>query len=291
MVSIVISTMNSALLLPQCLDSITRQTWSAIETIVVDGFSTDNTIEVARRYGAKVFCYGPRQSEPYQRFFGTPYQWNYGAKLATGNYLYLVDSDMRLAPRVVEDCVNLAQRQRYDAVIVPEVSYGEGFWAECKSLQRSFFLGDSSIESPRFIRMGVWRLLNGVDSSLRGYLDWDLTDRLKEREFKIGRTRSVVYHYEGRLQLLRLIRKKYIHGRATSLYFSKHRKTLLTAENFSRFSIIRPAYIDNFRKLLANPKLAVGFLVMIISEYIAATFGAIKGITANRHNVEIQSEP
>lgn len=291
LVSIVIPTMNSASVLPECLDSIRRQTWRNIECIIIDGFSTDKTVEVAKSRDVKVFRYGPRQSAPFQRVFGAPYQWNHGAKQACGDYLYLVDSDMRLSPKVVEDCVNSVERHGCDAVIIPEVSYGEGFWAECKSLQRSLFIGDTSIESPRFVKMIVWKLLNGLDPSIQGYLDWDLTDRLREMGFKIGRIESVVHHYEGRLQLLRLMRKKYFHGKMTGAYFAKQRGKVFTKENFSRFTFIRPSYIKNARRLFANPKLGLGFLVMIFSEYIAATFGAIKGITTKRHNAEIQTEP
>lgn len=286
LVSIVIPTMNSASLLPECLDSIKHQTWRSIETIIVDGFSTDETVKVTERYGTKVFSYGPRQSAPFQKVFGAPFQWNYGANHVKGSYIYLVDSDMRLSPSVVEDCVNLVEGQGYDAVIIPEISYGEGLWAECKSLQRSFFIGDNSMESPRFLKVSVWKLLNGLDPKMGGYLDWDLSNRLRERKFKIGRINSAVYHYEGRLRLAKLMRKKYIHGKMTSAYFAKQKGKLFTSETLSRFSLIRRSYIKNFRGLLANPQVGLGLIVMILSEYVAAIIGVISGIGSNHREPE-----
>ncbi len=278
MVSIVIPTMNSATVLPECLDSIRRQTWKNTETVIVDAFSTDRTVQVAEKYGARVVRYGPKQDAPFQRLFGAPFQWNRGAGIAEGDYLYLLGSDIRLSPKVIEDCVNLAEGEGYDALIIPEVSYGEGFWAKCKSLQRSFFLGDSSMESPMFIKMKAWKLLNGLNPKVEGYMDWDLTNRLVERRFRIGRVKSWAYHYEGRLQLLRLLRKKYIYGRATSQYFIEYSKRLLTAENFSRFGLVRPSYVRNIRNIFSNPKVGAGFMAMILSEYVAAAFGLVMGM-------------
>lgn len=290
LVSIVIPTMNSASVVFDCLDSIRRQTWKNIETLVVDAFSTDRTVQVAEKYGAKVVRYGPRQDSPFQRLFGAPYQWNRGAVLAQGDYLYMLSSDIRLSPTVIEDCVNLAEEQKYDALVIPEVSYGEGFWTKCKSLQRSFFVGDKSMESPMFIKMKAWNLLNGLDPTVEGYMDWDLTNRLLERRLRIGRVRGWAYHYEGKLQLSKLLRKKYVYGRATNLYFTKHSRRFLTKEIFSRFSLLRPSYVRNLPKVLANPKLGAGFLVMTLSEYMSAAFGALSAIADKSDDVEIRGE-
>jgi GT2 family glycosyltransferase len=234
-------------------------------------------LEVAKKYGALTLEYGPEQNGPFQMTFGGPYQWNYGGAIAKGEYLYLLASDIRLSPHVIEECVNLAEKGPYDALIVPELSYGEGYWAECKRLQRSFFVGDPSMESPMFIRTSVWRELHGFDPTVGGYVDWDLTNRIVENHRRIGRIKSWAYHYEGNLQLPRLLRKKYIYGKATSRYLSKHNRRTLNVENLSRFGLLRPSYLKNVGKIVEDPKLGTGFVVMTISEYLAAAFGAIRG--------------
>lgn len=270
--------MNSASVLQGCLEAVRNQTWRNIETIVVDGYSKDSTVSIAEKNGAIAVRYGPEQDAPLQKLFGAPYQWNYGVNIAKGEYIYLLSSDIRLSPRVIEECVRLSEEGPYDAMIIPEMSYGEGYWAQCKRLQRSFFVGDSSIESPMFFRMAAWKELNGFDPKTQGFVDWDLTNRLLESQRKIGRIMSWAYHYEGRLQLPRLLRKKYMYGKATGLYFSKHSKRALTAENFSRFSLLRPSYVRNMEKILENPKLGAGFVIMTASEYVAAAFGAFRGL-------------
>ena len=47
-VSIIIPTRNSARFLQNLLESINRQTYAPIETILVDGNSTDGTLELAK---------------------------------------------------------------------------------------------------------------------------------------------------------------------------------------------------------------------------------------------------
>ncbi len=279
LVSILIPTMNSANMLDGCLDSVRKQTWRNLETIVIDGHSKDRTLEVARKYGALTLEYGPEQDRPFQTTFGGPYQWNYGGAIAKGEYLYLLASDIRLSSSVIEECVKAAEGEHYDALIIPEVSYGEGYWAECKRLQRSLFVGDLSMESPMFIRTDVWRELNGFDPSVGGYVDWDLKNRLVEIHRRIGRIESWAYHYEGRLQLPRLLRKKYVYGKATGHYLSKHNRRTLRVENLSRFGLLRPSYLRNVRRIVQDPKLGTGFVLMTISEYLAAAFGAVRGLT------------
>lgn len=274
LVSVIIPTMNSGRMLVDCLGALERQTWREIETIVVDGHSSDNTIEIAKKYGALTVVYGPEQQIPLQRVFGAPYQWNHGASLARGSYLYLLASDLRLSQPVIENCMTLAERDSFDALIIPEVSYGEGFWSECKRLQRSFFVGDQSIESPMFIRRSVWSRLGGFDPEVGGFVDWDLTNRLIENGYRIGRIQSWAFHYEGRLQLPKLLRKKYMYGKATTRYISKHRKTALTSNNLSRFGLLRPSYVRNFGRIVRNPKVGAGFAIMTASEYFAAALGA-----------------
>ena len=48
--SIITITYNAARLLPKTLDSVLRQTYPAVEHIIVDGASTDETMDIVGRY-------------------------------------------------------------------------------------------------------------------------------------------------------------------------------------------------------------------------------------------------
>ncbi|HEU4340203.1 MAG TPA: glycosyltransferase family 2 protein, partial [Candidatus Binatia bacterium] len=85
-VSVIIPTFNNALLLPETLDGIRRQSFRDFEVIVVDDGSTDNTAEVVKRYDpAIIYCYQDNRGPAAAR--------NKGVNLATGDYIAFCDHD------------------------------------------------------------------------------------------------------------------------------------------------------------------------------------------------------
>lgn len=273
LVSVIIPTLNSENIIGECLESIKKQTYPKIEIIVVDGNSRDNTVNIARKYGATVFTYGPIQSKAFEKVFGAPYQRNYGVSKALGKYVYYVDSDMRLNSKVIEECVDKVEKEGVDAVIVPEFSYGEGFWAKCRVLEKACYYKDDLVDAARFIRKEVWDKLGGLDTSLGGGDDWDFQWRLNEGGFKTSRSKSYIKHYEGTLSLGKQLKKKFVYGKTVDKYFIKHRRQPIIL--FKQFSLFRPAYFRNWKTLFKNPVYAVGMLFMKSMEYIAAFSGLV----------------
>lgn len=76
---------NEAALLPQCLDSIRDL---VDEIVIVDTGSTDNTIEIAKRYGAKIV------ESPWQKDFSL--HRNESIENASGNWVLVIDPDEKL---------------------------------------------------------------------------------------------------------------------------------------------------------------------------------------------------
>ena len=62
------------------------------EIVVVDGFSTDRTVEIARRYTDKIFS---RQWDGYRS------QKSFGLEQTSNNWALLIDSDERLSPELI----------------------------------------------------------------------------------------------------------------------------------------------------------------------------------------------
>lgn len=85
--SIVIATYNSGRTLKQALDSIRYQTYKDIETIIVDGLSKDNTIEIIKEYSDVVTKYISEADTGIYNAF------NKGINLATGDYICFLGSD------------------------------------------------------------------------------------------------------------------------------------------------------------------------------------------------------
>ncbi len=64
LVSIVIPTKNSGKLLEKCLISLINQTYKKLEIIIVDGYSTDNTLDIAGRYNTRIVMNKKILAEP-----------------------------------------------------------------------------------------------------------------------------------------------------------------------------------------------------------------------------------
>jgi glycosyltransferase involved in cell wall biosynthesis len=268
-VSTIITTKNSARTLGPCLASIARQTYPAIELILVDNHSTDSTRSIAADYGASILTIGPERSA----------QRNYGAGRATGEYLLFIDSDMVLEAAVVEECV-AASRDGAEAVVIPESSFGEGFWARCKRLERRCYAGDDDIEAARFYTRSLFSSLGGFDEQLSGPEDWDLHMRARGLHASLARTNAVIHHDEGDLRLSRLLAKKYRYGKSFPAYRKKHRGLANR-----QLRVIRPAFVRNRAVLIDEPFVLAGILLMKSLEFAAGAAGALSVVAARRRPV------
>ena len=261
LVSVIVPTKNSSHTIDECLQSIKDQTYSNIEIMVIDNYSRDKTKEIAGKYG-RVLLKGPERSA----------QRNFGARRARGEYVFFVDSDMELTPRVVEECLGEIRLHAPGAVIVPEISVGVGFWARCKALEKRCYIGDDTIEAARFFKKEVFWKVGEYDEDLIAAEDWDLSQRIKKAGFAIGRISALVKHQEGRLGLTKTVKKKFGYGVTIGRYIKKHKK-----ESKRQLILIRPAFLRNYTRLLKNPITTVGLIVMKTCEFIAGTAGFAVG--------------
>jgi glycosyltransferase involved in cell wall biosynthesis len=268
----VVPTLNSGLLVDACLRSVANQTYPLVELIVVDGFSSDDTVGRAQAYTEKVFAYGPSQA--HGRVFGAPLQRNFGVSRATGDFVYYVDVDMILPPNLLEDCVTRLDATGADALIIPERSFGIGFWAEVKAIERASYIGNDLVEAPRLVRREVWLALGGIDTEIGGGGDdWDLHIRLRDRGFTIARVDTCVLHNEGRLTLRRLASKRYMYGRSVTSFLKRHG----LVRSVRHFSPFRKGLLSS-AVLASGPRRALGLLAMRTVEYAAGGFGMVVGV-------------
>lgn len=267
LVSIIIPTLNSSAMLTNCLRSIKNQTYKNIETIIVDSKSTDTTLDIARKFNAIIYKYVPKVQ---RGKFDAPHKRNFGVKKAKGEYVYYLDADMELTKHVINDAVSLCEKG-FDAVIIPEDSFGKGVWAKAKNLERRCYWGDDSIEAPRFFKRSVWESVGGLDESLGGGGDdWDLYQKVLEKGYKVNRIRSIVMHNEGELELGKLFKKRFMYGRDSVRYISKRPR-----KGIGSYFPIRRAYIKNWKLFIKRPGDTVAFILMRTVEYAGGFSGMI----------------
>src|SRR5437016_7330937 len=155
LVSVVIPTRNSAATIADCVKSVMSQSHRPIEIIVVDNYSTDSTVAIAKRNGALVML----------RAGGRSAQKNWGAKFAKGEYLYFVDSDLILGPDVISRC--LAAIEGVDGVLVRTLDVNRGSRAAGLIASRKRILSYDPLNvAVRFVRKEVFDRLGGFDPDI-----------------------------------------------------------------------------------------------------------------------------
>jgi glycosyltransferase involved in cell wall biosynthesis len=267
--SVVVPAYNSAPLLREFLASFTGSTGTDFEIIVNDDpRSTDDTPEVVESFardGLRVRYLRENTSMAQGR--------KRGAAEARGGVLLHLDSDMTVTPGLLDECVSLLAGT-YDALVLPEESFGTTFWARCKWLEKKCYDGVDQIESLRCLRRPVYEAVGGHDTRMVFSEDKDLDLRVRAAGYRVGRTRNFVYHNEGDLRLSRTVRKKLGYSQTADLFASRHPEAFRWQTNiFHRFGL----YLRNGHYLLTHPLLYGGLWVMKVCEF---GFGAIGHLRA-----------
>lgn len=179
---------------------------------------------------------------------------------------------MRLNRGVIKECIEIVSRNKsLKALVIPEASVGIGFWAKCKALEKKCYLGDQNIEAVRFADKNVVLKIGGFSENFISGEDWDITSRIKDRGFSVGRASKFIYHNEGNLSLLRDLAKKYYYATVSLPYLKRH---VAKSSDILLF-VFRPAFIRNWRLLATHPFLSLGIFVMKISEFSVGLIGIL----------------
>lgn len=118
-VSVVVPVYNVEDYLDDCLNSIINQTLTDIEIICIDDGSTDNSLDILKEYSKD----DDRIQVLHQENRGHAAATNRGIMLATGEYLFLMDSDDIIEFNALELTYNKAKKTDVDFVIFKAINY------------------------------------------------------------------------------------------------------------------------------------------------------------------------
>ena len=240
LVSIVVTTKNEERNIRRCLQSISDQTYSEIEIILVDNNSSDQTQEIAAEYTDKIYCKGPERSA----------QRNYGLlNSASGRFSMYLDADMIITPMLVETCVEHIKRTDDVALFISEKIVGTSFISRVRAFERGFYDG-TVIDGSRFFHSDKLKKTGGFDEALfvqGSGEDWDLDKSLKligpigmvtnqaDTQTTIWSTRAFlednvphfdpnfngVYHNESEIRIVPYLSKKLYYAKGFAGYKKK----------------------------------------------------------------------
>jgi glycosyltransferase involved in cell wall biosynthesis len=183
-VSIITAVRNAAQTIGGALESVQRQTWPDIEHIVVDGLSTDGTMDVVRRHEAHLArVVSERDTGIYDAF-------NKGLRLATGEVVaFLNADDVYASPGIIAEVAEVFERSQASAVfgdvefVRPEEPgkvvrhYSSGQF-DARRLRYGWMPAHPSL----FLRRRLIEQFGGFDPSYRIAGDFELVARLFGRE-------------------------------------------------------------------------------------------------------------
>jgi len=150
-ITIIVASFNRARTLQRCIDRVAGQTYAFRELIVIDGGSTDGSVEILRANHGKIDHW---LSEPDR---GIYHAWNKGIALAKGDWICFLGADDYLHDSLALErmsallaAVSPAQRVVYGRVMVVDASGAEIMqlgmpWARAR---RSFMRGTYCLPTP-----------------------------------------------------------------------------------------------------------------------------------------------
>src|SRR6266851_1389612 len=186
--TVVIPVRNAERLLPACMESALREQPRAV--IVVDGESSDRTVEIAREYGALVVSDEGR---------GLPVARKLGAEFATTPYVVLVDADVVLHEGALHSLRQEFEEGNYTALQAGLISTGgPGYWG--RALAQHHRWGRSrnwfGLVATIFDRETLLRI--GFDEKFISGEDIELRWRLQREGARVGvSARTLVTHRFG----------------------------------------------------------------------------------------------
>lgn len=269
LVSVIIPTWNSGKTLALCLQSVIKQTYKPIEVVVVDGGSFDDTVSIAREYGAKIIKLNRR---------GRSFQRNMGARYADGNLILNVDSDEVLHPNLIEECVNKVLNEKTDALFIATIDTGLTYIGRSRCVgsiinsrlrKQEAYIPNSSL---RFYTKKVFEIVRGYDEDLLIGEDVIFAAKCLRRGFKIGRCKLPVLHF-GTEGLKNIFVKKYVYGKTYKRYKEKYRELYSVSSN-TKYIQVGLFYVRHLFKFKELAKYIPGFLVVKLVEMLGLFLGS-----------------
>ncbi|HEX2925585.1 MAG TPA: glycosyltransferase family 2 protein [Ruminiclostridium sp.] len=225
-VTVIIPNYNYEKTLPKCFEALSRQTYKDFEIIFVDDGSTDNSVEIAKRYPCKIIKTAKNEGVSAAR--------NLGAKNAVGEFLFFLDSDVALFDNAIENTIKEFKRDStlgsVCGIYAKEPLFKGGLVKEYRTLQGHYWrISSVGYVTAGFFSLGavkksVFEELDGFKTNLNNSEDIEFGHRLNQK-YRLLLTDKVVGYHDDEDKFKTLARK--MHHRAVQrIPFYFHRKKL-----------------------------------------------------------------
>lgn len=183
-VSIITVCFNSSKTIRRTLESVLQQSYSEIEYLIIDGASTDITVDIIKEYEP---LFQGRMKWVSEKDDGIYDAMNKGIRMASGELIGIINSDDYYEKRAVENIVNELTEDRYQILYGAMRTWKNGE-EESINISSHKFLQDRMINHPScFVTKAVYEDYGSYDTRYRSVADYDFMLRMcqhKEIIFK-----------------------------------------------------------------------------------------------------------
>jgi glycosyltransferase involved in cell wall biosynthesis len=162
-VSVIITTFNESEHIQDVLESVQ---W-ADEVIIIDSFSTDDTVELAKNFSTKILR---------REYMSPADQKNWAIPQATHDWVLILDADERVTPELKKEIISLLQKPMEK----------DAYWIS----RQSFFMGKK-------IRFSGWQddaVIRLIHKKCR-YNSVQVHEEIMTKNINIGRLKNKLEHY------------------------------------------------------------------------------------------------
>ena len=197
LVSIIMPVYNSDFFLEEALNSALNQTYRNIEIICIDDCSTDNSINIIKKYMLNDSRIKLIQLEVNSK---TSIARNIGIKHAKGKYILPFDSDDIISDTFIEKCLKIHLENDVDVVYTNYSTFGEIVSRnQYNNYNPEKFVAHNIICCTAMYKKESWEKYGGYDEAMiYGSEDWDFWLYFVEDKATFYRINEELFHYRAR---------------------------------------------------------------------------------------------
>ncbi len=193
-ISIITPSYNQGQYIEECILSVKNQNYENAEHIIIDGGSTDNTVDIIKKY-AEHITYWVSEKDG-----GQSEAINKGMKLATGDIVTWLNSDDAYLPNTLTRVVDLFEKNPNTKLIHGNsILFGMGkkerfTQSVSKNLQEKYLAFIPFPQPSSFFKKEILNTIGMLDESLHYGMDYDLLVRIA-LNYSILQTKEVFSKY------------------------------------------------------------------------------------------------
>ncbi|MDP3987378.1 MAG: glycosyltransferase family 2 protein [Nanoarchaeota archaeon] len=238
LVSIQVPTYNSERTLKKTLDALKRQNYKNVEIIVIDGYSKDKTVKIAKEEGCRVImCKG-----------GLLEARIVGARESRGEYVLFIDSDQIIHSETINKAIELMKKYDYlwlyERAINRKEILPSLYDADRRLVQKHL---NEGVVLPRFFKKDL--LIKAMDNIPKDIYDacsahehlliFHEVRKISNNLGVVGNLKDPAVEHIEPSNLLILFKKQYRWGRTTREFYDKgfYREMIRSKNSFRGFHL------------------------------------------------------